>query len=388
MNENQSKKMVKSLKQSPLYAISKCGIELAHSNFWKWMIEIELYKDFHKINPFIEVFIPDFYKKGYELINVERERDNMDLLISFRTKDSIEKKLIIENKIKSIPTREQLTKYQEKTGDRFYKGIITGIIKTLENIKDWEFLSYTKIADNIASILNKQKELDSFTKSILEHYIKDLNNINNLVIGLNKSNLYQWDGVDILEDIKLNDLFKKIQGCKLAKEISKRIHKNMSKFVINEHLKLCEPIVTFNHKNTTITTIYKFLTEKEEEKGRIGIQIEGKQFRIYGGPSSPSSSLKKAGILYEKFVEIGWFQSIYENSKENKSSTKNKGQLKIMGNKSSLTKKYCQYQTSTYTHIYQYWDIEDKNIDKLSEQVISQLESIKKIIESKNFNLD
>lgn len=91
MNENQSKKMVKSLKQSPLYAISKCGIELAHSNFWKWMIEIELYKDFHKINPFIEVFIPDFYKKGYELINVERERDNMDLLISFRTKDSIEK---------------------------------------------------------------------------------------------------------------------------------------------------------------------------------------------------------------------------------------------------------------------------------------------------------
>lgn len=85
MEKNKFEEMVDNLKKSPLYAISKCGIELAHSNFWKWMIEFDYFDGFRKNNPFIEVFIKDFYVNGNEFSSVEREKDNMDLLISFET---------------------------------------------------------------------------------------------------------------------------------------------------------------------------------------------------------------------------------------------------------------------------------------------------------------
>lgn len=382
MEKNKFEEMVDNLKKSPLYAISKCGIELAHSNFWKWMIEFDYFDGFRKINPFIEVFIKDFYVNGNEFSSVEREKDNMDLLISFETIRGEKKFLIIENKIKSIPTLEQLEKYQIKVGDNFEKGIITGIINTLENTNGWEFLSYSEIAERINSILKKLNDINAFTKEILLQYINDMNNINDLVVGLNKPDLYQWDGEKILEDIKFNDIFKKFQGCKLAKEIVKKINNDKRKFVIESDWEICDPIVTFNHKNTTITTVYKSLTKEGKEKGRIGIQIEGKQFRIYGGPSISSSSLRNADVLYEKFIEIGFFDRVNVIQKDNKSSKENNVQLTIKDHKSSMTKKYCKYQTETYTHIYQYWDIEDKDIKILSDQVINNLEIIKDIIKN------
>ena len=382
MEKNKFEEMVDNLKKSPLYAISKCGIELAHSNFWKWMIEFDYFDGFRKINPFIEVFIKDFYVNGNEFSSVEREKDNMDLLISFETIRGEKKFLIIENKIKSIPTLEQLEKYQIKVGDNFEKGIITGIINTLENTNGWEFLSYSEIAERINSILKKLNDINAFTKEILLQYINDMNNINDLVVGLNKPDLYQWDGEKILEDIKFNDIFKKFQGCKLAKEIVKKINNDKRKFVIESDWEICDPIVTFNHKNTTITTVYKSLTKEGKEKGRIGIQIEGKQFRIYGGPSISYSSLRNADVLYEKFIEIGFFDRVNVIQKDNKSSKENNVQLTIKDHKSSMTKKYCKYQTETYTHIYQYWDIEDKDIKILSDQVINNLEIIKDIIKN------
>ena len=382
MEKNKFEEMVDNLKKSPLYAISKCGIELAHSNFWKWMIEIEYYDGLRKINPFIEVFINNFYADGNEFISVEREKDNMDLLISFETIRGEKKFLIIENKIKSIPTLEQLEKYQIKVGDNFEKGIITGIINTLENTNEWEFLSYSEIAKRIDLILYNLNNLDNFTKNILQQYTKDLNHINDLVVGLNKPGLYQWDGEKILEEIKFNDIFKKFQGCKLAKEIVKKINNDKRKFVIESDWEICDPIVTFNHKNTTITTVYKSLTKEGKEKGRIGIQIEGKQFRIYGGPSISSSSLKNADNLYNKFIKIGFFGEVNVTQKDNKNSKDNNVQLLIKGHNSSMIKKYCKYQTETYTHIYQYWDIEDISIEKLSNQVINNLKIIKNIIEN------
>ena len=69
-------------------------------------------------------------------------------------------------------------------------------------------------------------------------------------------------------------------------------------------------------------------------------------------------------------------------NKDNKNSKDNNVQLLIKGHNSSMIKKYCKYQTETYTHIYQYWDIEDKDIKILSDQVINNLKIIKNIIEN------
>lgn len=137
------------LNRSPLFAISLSGKELSHSNFWAWLLEQKV----EGKHPFIEVFIPDFYQNGCTFISVEREKKHVDLTITYKNKADETEVLIIENKIKSIPTKEQLMRYEEELGKQnlTITGILTGLYASLD-IKDlgkWSFLSYQEIAKRI-----------------------------------------------------------------------------------------------------------------------------------------------------------------------------------------------------------------------------------------------
>lgn len=126
MSEKTIKTAIQELKASPLFAMSLANNELAHSNYWKWLIDL---KDASGKHPFIEVFKPGFYKDNNKFIKAEREKNNMDLYISYHDKNGEKKHIIIENKIKSIPTKDQLLKYQETANNskEFTEGILTGI---------------------------------------------------------------------------------------------------------------------------------------------------------------------------------------------------------------------------------------------------------------------
>ena len=102
------------LNRSPLFAISLSGKELSHSNFWAWLLEQKV----EGKHPFIEVFIPNFYQNGCTFISVEREKKHVDLTITYKNKANETEVLIIENKIKSIPTKEQLIRYEEELGKK------------------------------------------------------------------------------------------------------------------------------------------------------------------------------------------------------------------------------------------------------------------------------
>ena len=91
------------LKKSPIFAISLSGKELAHSNFWAWLIDQEIDNE----HLYVRVFVPDFdEKKDYEYVKVEREKWNMDLLITYKHNNKVEI-CVVENKIKSLPTEKQ-----------------------------------------------------------------------------------------------------------------------------------------------------------------------------------------------------------------------------------------------------------------------------------------
>lgn len=140
------------LNRSPLFAISLSGKELSHSNFWAWLLEQEV----EGKHPFIEVFIPDFYQNGCTFISVEREKKHVDLTITYKNKANETEVLIIENKIKSIPTKEQLMRYEEELGKQNLKitGILTGLYASLDiqELGKWSFLSYQEIAKRIMNI--------------------------------------------------------------------------------------------------------------------------------------------------------------------------------------------------------------------------------------------
>lgn len=102
---------------------------------------------------------------------ISREQTNMDIRINI----SDTRVYVVENKIKSTPTEEQLEGYVEDLGTSFMGGILTGIIEPTFplNASCWRFLSYKNIAEKIAELFTEDP--------IIESYVKDLRAIDGLL---------------------------------------------------------------------------------------------------------------------------------------------------------------------------------------------------------------
>lgn len=261
---------IKELSQSPIFALSKGNNELSHTNFWAWLIEEVT--DANGRHPFVKMFIPEFYDNNYEYDHVGREDGHRDLSVYYSEKGS-ETVLchVVENKLKSIPTKEQLIGYEDvktvikdhtksKKKVEFAKGTLTGIEPTLKLDKDlnrWEHLTYDKLAERIESIAKDINTMDADTAMIIREYICDIQNISNVIKTKldEKRDKYVWDSEE-LEDIKLGDLFLKLNGCKLKDYINDCIENNSSK-LRDDKWGLPTAECSFNNKKPTITVTFK-----------------------------------------------------------------------------------------------------------------------------------
>ena len=371
------KKKVESLIKSPVFALTLGSKELSHSNFWAWLIE---QKDENCKHPFIEVFVPGFYKKGYSFHQVLREYKNRDISIYYYEKKpgktSKRKCLIIENKIKSIPTEKQLLDYEEsvdQSGEgEFVGGILTGLLNTLKPkpLPNWNFMSYSEIARKIRQI---NKTFLSDNHDIIEQYASVIDNISDLIEKHldDSKNMYFLKAPDDLQFIRLGDIFLKLKAEMIKKEFEGKIAslKITSK-------KWGQPIVetTFNRGKATISVIYVWREktgkkDESKEKARLGVQLEGNQFRIYGGPGFAQSKLKSENKLAEALLNCGWFEP-YDKKTIRKKAT-------------SMKKEFCKYNTQNYLHEYQYWDINDNmEIDDLWKEIEPLLKEAKRIIDN------
>ena len=128
-NKNKYLESVQFLSDSLIFQMSLGSKELFHSNVWAWLIGQD--------REFIKVFFTDFDEKMYRFISVERETCNRDVIIWLQKQGYTNKDekyyLVIENKIKSLPTKEQLENYTENIdGNKCLQGVFTGIKNTLE----------------------------------------------------------------------------------------------------------------------------------------------------------------------------------------------------------------------------------------------------------------
>ena len=215
---------IEELKRSPIFALSKCNHELAHSNFWAWLIE---YEDDQKNHPFLKLFVPD---SDIVFDNVTREEKNRDLTIYYHKKDEPKESRchIVENKLKSIPTVKQLERYEKEIEEQhkgqFKGGTLTGIEETLDlgKLNKWHFVSYDELAQAIEEIADEQKvEKD---RQVIEQYIKDIANVSYVLKTAQQRLGERWllsdeDLFNKLEEVKLGDVFLKQTGCLLKKKI-------------------------------------------------------------------------------------------------------------------------------------------------------------------------
>lgn len=360
---------IQQLKQSPLFALSLGAKELSHSNFWAWLINIKV----NNKNPFIEVFDTNFYKNGYKFEKVLREKGKRDLTIYYLYENQT-KALFIENKLKSIPTKEQLNKYIDNFKDKkceFGGGILTGIEKIIEN-QYWKFLSYQDIAvrmENIVNKLEKLKALKEYEVKIIKNYILDIKAISKII----KESVKETNGKytfniksSYLSEIKLDDIVLKYIGNKLSLHIKKEIGKEYA-----SSWGMPEIECTFHNKNATIDIFYKE-KRNNEYLGSIGVQIEGKEFRLHCAPRSSQSIYANPQELFSKMKEVGYLEE-YNQEK------------KIRNKETSLTIKYRSFniRDTQTTHIYQYWNLSDNiNYEDLIEFIKEELNRAKHIIDS------
>ncbi len=355
-------KKVKRLDNSLIYHISLGSKELFHSNFWEYLI-----KNDHQ---FIKVFFNDFDFNKYidEKIKVYREKSNRDLVINLVSREGIKEHLVIENKIKSLPSIEQLESYSKNLeGYKFIQGVLTGIG---ENILDfsksntlngkWNYIDYSLISKRIKLIArrSKVKSIKDNLK-IINEYCEVVNLINSLLNfylfnSINKLD-YSCDyGDEKLSSLRLDDIYKKLKASNFLSYIKKNLtyeNENMENSLLTYHLNNYELIIRqgFSHKNPIVDIYFSNVDHKIIDD--IGIQLQGSQFRIV--VSKDVKEIKEADTLYAKYKNT-WFDDSFDSELSRA----------IYGYKTSMkpknNKKYDSF-SKDYIFIYQYFNIDKSN---------------------------
>ncbi|MDD7271939.1 MAG: PD-(D/E)XK nuclease family protein [Spirochaetales bacterium] len=303
-------KIISDLKKNPVYSMSLGGKELFHSNMLAWLLMSE---DNQSIKQLFGI------EKNEVVLNVFREHQNLDLLIVYSSEE-VKKRIgdisilddpdselstnidlnfiIIENKYKSIPKKQQLEEYSDKLNNGKYKVFKTkltnkntrcyllapkivlknalgfenneGFLKFREiNGITWTPINYKDFKDKIISknhpneyILKDYCDMLSALDIILDEYLRD--DIDNNLVFPNAEN------IKLLKQIRFYDIYTKLWYGITQKKIEEAF----------------ENKVAFNRKDFGMTRSIGFFEWKieYEEKLLVGVQIQGNQFRVFVEP--------------------------------------------------------------------------------------------------------
>ena len=226
------------LKDSPIFNLSLSSKELFHSNFLNWLIG--LYKE-----EMSKVF-SELINESVEIETSLREKHNFDLLLKCKNK----KNIIIENKFKSIISKEQLVKYDNKIEKNTELKGSTKILLTfyydekyLETINDEKYLE--TINDKKKWLIISYKKLIKILKdiSISNEYHKDLvldycNFVE--ILDNNFSDIFHFELTlndiksksQIYKEYRLHDIYQKIIFSNILIKLKDTVEKSL-----NEKLK-------------------------------------------------------------------------------------------------------------------------------------------------------
>ena len=359
------KQIFNELKQSPIFSISLSSKELFHSNFWAWLI------DYNK--EYARVFFDDIDHQNISKISREEKHRDLTLYVN-------EKIYIIENKIKSLPTEEQLIRYQDNEKN-FYKGCLTGVVKLDKLPHKWDFISYGKIGDSIREINDKHK----FDKwyFVIEEYTKVIKNIEKLVVEFNEhygNKLICWDEykndsmLGNLEDIRFADVCKKYKANEFVNYLNNNLKVELESLIEENSENNIVLFINswFSNKSSLIDV--RFIKNKDTDNQLVvGIQIQDNQYRFCVERRKGTLNFKAEktfDCLFEEFLIYGWFEN-YDNSK------------KIFKNrKTSMRDLYCKYNSTDYKFVYQYYILNDDDLmfENLALQIKKNMANAANII--------
>jgi hypothetical protein len=375
-----TKNPVQYLKESPMFQLSLTSKELFHSNFICWVITNYMKECSSAFSSFLHE-VDDFF-----ITNVKREEGNKDIIIYFRNHEGQNRKLIIENKVKSLPNYEQLVKYttQDQSETYVLLSLVSppfsqnGKVYIPEFNKTWTCISYQDLAHLLQGIVLEIEAMNPYHANIITDYIQLVLSLYDLtldVIGEIRSDRYNYYGsnnksFETFREIRMHDFFLKLKHEMIALEFYKETHQRFPDlhFVPSkkwEDAKAEEVFVGSGFTNASgLSEIKYVITEKADSPIILGVQIQGNQFRLFV-EADKKISFKVADQLlnhnlwfdFSKAVELG----VTEIVKYPKLSKQNK-----------------PFNTYSQTFFYQYTKFQECEMEKLIELVSHYIAFISK----------
>lgn len=311
------------LERSPIANISLASKELFHSNFLAWAFSI--YPTM--LNAVLaNTGLPTW--SSSESVQVTREEQSLDLVARIGEN----RLLVIENKLKSLPDAEQLSRYEQKATklDAIRKSpelvLLTltssdsGQMPSLP--ENWQSLDYgtltTSLLDHIPA------DADSYHVEIIRDYALF---VGELVRVANDESRHVWnrtgsriDGQDLptwLTKHKLHDLFGKRQGQIVAAKVHEHLAHEFGDRVKWQHSpKELSPsqinIYSGFSNSEPLVGVFCALSELRcpinEVPVGVGFQVQGNRFRSYVEWPKPGhlAQIPKASKFSSKTAAIAW----------------------------------------------------------------------------------
>lgn len=217
------KNLIETLKSSPIFNLSLTSKELFHSNFIAWLISeypVEMWSVFSKYTSL------ESEKYKIKEDSIDREQKHIDIMfdvVEVGKDDNKFIKIIIENKVKSLPYLDQLEEYSKKFPNACSillslskpNHLLNNNLKVQIGEKEWYLFTYEQLADALSRIdfgLIPTKN-NEYHKMLIYDYIcfvKNLVEINKIT-EIHDNEIFNWYGnvFKDLDNIRLGDFYVK-----------------------------------------------------------------------------------------------------------------------------------------------------------------------------------
>ena len=310
MNKCTIDELKEELKQSPLYNLSLSNKELFHSNFIAWIGKVYPYLFCDLINLLLKDKGKGWDKDLHSAdIKILREYKHFDICV-MDGKGRL--RLVIENKIKSIPTKKQLSKYAIEALKTEYKQKeivpITFILLSMnanfqdENTDDrlignWICIDYKKVSDALSNVKKTVKE---YHRQLIDDYCLYIKNLQKVIEEYDKLDrlLMSKDEDKNLKDLDIHDLCGKRRIQRFYQMIYNKLSKKYT--IVGKRKDLIDDASKkviymgwgFSNATPMLTIIFKTRQGDDAQ-----IQIQGLQYR-HGIEIAEEQMGKR--IIYEK----------------------------------------------------------------------------------------
>ena len=262
---------IKDLKESPLYNLSLVNKELFHSNFIAW---------FGKTYPahFIKLIEELLDNKKWldgDKFDIRREFNHFDISVF----EGENLKLVIENKVKSVPTQNQLDEYKNKIKNENVQLILLTMNEQLhestseqdnENI-GWKIVNYRTLSERLKPIIKDYIDND-YHKGLLADYCTYISNLESVIeYYTNNDKYFDEKKYTTLKELGIHDVCGKREMQAVYNELVKKL--NGEGIATNNS----DVLVKWDYTNAKPLIEVKFKNPKTSDN--IFIQIQGNQYR-------------------------------------------------------------------------------------------------------------